>query len=36
MAGPRIDITTVLAPGDEPVRAAHKRDFYSWLMEQAR
>jgi hypothetical protein len=36
MAGPRMDITTVLAPGDEPVRAAYERDFYSWLMEQAR
>jgi hypothetical protein len=27
---------TALAPGDEPVRAEYERDFYSWLMEQAR
>jgi hypothetical protein len=25
-----------LAPADEPVRADYDRDFYSWLMEQAR
>jgi hypothetical protein len=25
-----------LAPADEPVRADYQRDFYSWLMEQAR
>jgi Domain of unknown function DUF29 len=25
-----------LAPTDEPVRAEYERDFYSWLMEQAR
>ena len=25
-----------LAPPDEPVRAEYMRDFYSWLMEQAR
>jgi len=25
-----------LAPSDEPVRAEYQRDFYSWLMEQAR
>ena len=25
-----------LAPPDEPVRAAYMRDFYSWLMDQAR
>jgi Domain of unknown function DUF29 len=29
---PNID----LAPADEPVRAEYERDFYSWLMEQAR
>ena len=36
MAGRRKDITADLAPGDEPVRAEYERDFYSWLMEQAR
>lgn len=36
MAGPRKDIEAALAPGDEPVRAEYERDFYSWLMEQAR
>jgi Domain of unknown function DUF29 len=36
MAGPRKDITTDLAPGGEPVHGAYERDFYSWLMEQAR
>ena len=25
-----------LAPPDEPVGAGYQRDFYSWLMEQAR
>jgi Domain of unknown function DUF29 len=35
MAGRRKDISTDLAPGDEPVRAEYERDFYSWLMEQA-
>ena len=25
-----------LAPPDDPVRADYDRDFYSWLMEQAR
>jgi hypothetical protein len=30
------DIQTDLAPGDEPVEVAYERDFYSWLMEQAR
>jgi hypothetical protein len=25
-----------LAPGDQPLRADYNRDFYSWLMEQAR
>ena len=28
--------TIGLAPPDEPVRAEYMRDFYSWLMEQAR
>ena len=36
MAGHRKDIEADLAPGDEPVRAEYERDFYSWLMEQAR
>ncbi|MGA8498617.1 MAG: DUF29 domain-containing protein [Xanthobacteraceae bacterium] len=36
MAGQRKDIVADLAPGDEPVRAEYERDFYSWLMEQAR
>jgi uncharacterized protein DUF29 len=30
------DIQADLAPGDEPVQAEYERDFYSWLMEQAR
>ena len=30
------DIAADLAPGDEPLRAEYERDFYSWLMEQAR
>src|SRR5437868_14602986 len=25
-----------LAPGDEPLHAEYERDFYAWLMEQAR
>ncbi len=25
-----------IAPAKEPVRAEYMRDFYSWLMEQAR
>jgi predicted DNA-binding ribbon-helix-helix protein len=36
MAGSRKDIEAALAPGDEPVRAEYERDFYSWLIEQAR
>jgi hypothetical protein len=36
MAGQRKDIAADLAPGDEPVRAEYERDFYSWLLEQAR
>jgi Domain of unknown function DUF29 len=36
MARDRKDIAADLAPGDEPVRADYERDFYSWLMEQAR
>jgi Domain of unknown function DUF29 len=36
MAGSRKDIEAALAPGDEPVRAEYERDFYSWLMDQAR
>jgi hypothetical protein len=36
MAGSRKDIEAALAPGDEPVRAEYERDFYSWLVEQAR
>ena len=36
MAGHRKDIEADLAPGDEPVRAAYERDFYSWSIEQAR
>jgi hypothetical protein len=36
MTGHRKDIEADLAPGDEPVRAEYERDFYSWLMEQAR
>jgi hypothetical protein len=36
MAGHRKDIEAELAPGDEPVQAAYERDFYSWLMDQAR
>ena len=36
MAGHRKDIEADLAPGDDPVEAEYERDFYSWLMEQAR
>jgi hypothetical protein len=36
MAGQRKDIAADLAPGEEPVGAEYERDFYSWLMEQAR
>jgi predicted DNA-binding ribbon-helix-helix protein len=36
MAGHRKDIEIDLAPGDAPVQADYERDFYSWLMEQAR
>jgi hypothetical protein len=32
----RTDDRIDLAPADEPVRADYMRDFYSWLMEQAR
>jgi Domain of unknown function DUF29 len=32
----RKDLTADLAPADEPVGAEYERDFYSWLMEQAR
>ncbi len=36
MSGTRKDLTTDLAPADEPLAAEYERDFYSWLMEQAR
>ena len=36
MAGHRTEDRIGLAPPDEPVRAEYMRDFYSWLMEQAR
>ena len=36
MAGRRTENGIGLAPADEPVRAEYMRDFYSWLMEQAR
>ncbi|MDP2411382.1 MAG: DUF29 domain-containing protein [Pseudolabrys sp.] len=36
MADRRTDNDVGLAPPDEPVRAAYMRDFYTWLMEQAR
>jgi Domain of unknown function DUF29 len=36
MAGHPKDIGADLAPGDEPMRADYERDFYFWLMEQAR
>ena len=36
MSGTRKDLTTDLAPADELLAAEYERDFYSWLMEQAR
>jgi hypothetical protein len=36
MVESRKDIEAALAPGDEPVHAEYERDFYSWLMDQAR
>lgn len=36
MAGRPTDDDVHLAPAAEPVRAEYERDFYSWLMEQAR
>jgi hypothetical protein len=36
MAGRPTEHQVDLAPADEPVRADYDRDFYSWLMEQAR
>jgi predicted DNA-binding ribbon-helix-helix protein len=36
MSGTRKDLTTDLAPADEPLAAEYERDFYSWLIEQAR
>ncbi len=36
MAANRKNIATDLAPADEPLGAEYERDFYSWLMEQAR
>jgi hypothetical protein len=36
MSGTRKDLTTDLAPADAPPAAEYERDFYSWLMEQAR
>src|SRR4051812_46980301 len=34
---PRVKDTDIrLAPADQPPAAAYQRDFYSWLMEQAR
>ena len=36
MAPPRKDNDVGLAPADQPPAAAYERDFYSWLMEQAR
>jgi predicted DNA-binding ribbon-helix-helix protein len=36
MAGHPKDIAADLAPDDDPVSAEYERDFYSWLMEQAR
>ena len=30
------DMAADLAPGDEPVGAEYERNFYSWLLEQAR
>jgi hypothetical protein len=36
MADHRTENGIALAPAKEPVRADYMRDFYSWLMEQAR
>lgn len=36
MAGRPTDDDVNLAPSADPVRADYERDFYSWLMEQAR
>ncbi len=36
MADHRTENGIALAPAKEPVRAEYMRDFYSWLMEQAR
>ena len=36
MAGHPTEPEVDLAPVDEPLRADYNRDFYSWLMEQAR
>ena len=36
MADHRTENGIALAPAEEPVRAEYMRDFYSWLMEQAR
>ena len=36
MADHRTEDGIALAPAKEPVRADYMRDFYSWLMEQAR
>jgi hypothetical protein len=36
MADHRTENGIALAPAKEPVRADYARDFYSWLMEQAR
>src|SRR3984885_13612900 len=36
MSGTRKALTTDLAPAGEPLAAEYERDFYSWLMEQAR
>ncbi len=36
MASHPKDIEAKLAPGDEPLCAEYERDFYSWLMGQAR
>jgi hypothetical protein len=36
MAGHRAENGIGLAPADAPLRAEYQRDFYSWLLEQAR
>ena len=36
MAGHRTENGIGLAPADAPLRAEYQRDFYSWLLEQAR